>query len=114
VGEVFDHVVGEALDGLPEVFGSVVRLVDLDGLSYAAAARVLGVPTGTVMSRLHRGRTRIRDRLTRTGMSPPASRAHARALRAAPGAAASSGTRPSTGERMHQDTTRAPGERGRP
>lgn len=40
-----------------------MRLVDLDGLSYAEAAGVLGAPGGTVMSRLHRGRARIRASL---------------------------------------------------
>jgi len=78
LGEVFDHTVARALDGLPEVFGSVVRLVDLDGLSYAEAARVLDVPTGTVMSRLHRGRARIRAALSQTGVAPAPARAHAR------------------------------------
>lgn len=78
LGEVFDHAVAQALDGLPEVFGAAVRLVDLDGLSYTEAAGVLRVPVGTVMSRLHRGRARIRASLTRAGVAPPASRAHAR------------------------------------
>lgn len=37
----------------------VMELVDLAGLSYAEAARELGWPIGTVMSRLHRGRRRV-------------------------------------------------------
>jgi RNA polymerase sigma-70 factor (ECF subfamily) len=77
VGEVFDHVVARALDDLPEVFRSVVRLVDLDRLSYAEAASVLGVPAGTVMSRLHRGRARIRQTLTSAGIAPAPARRHA-------------------------------------
>ena len=79
LGDVFDEAVARALADLPEVFGSAVRLVDLDGLSYAEAAGVLGVPTGTVMSRLHRGRSRIRTALTHAGMAPAPARAHARA-----------------------------------
>jgi RNA polymerase sigma-70 factor (ECF subfamily) len=44
------------LDSLPVWFRAVVVLVDLEQLSYRDAARELGVPVGTVMSRLHRGR----------------------------------------------------------
>ncbi len=44
------------LEALPEVFRTAIALVDLDSLSYQDAARQLGVPVGTVMSRLHRGR----------------------------------------------------------
>ncbi|MDB4941071.1 MAG: polymerase sigma factor [Labilithrix sp.] len=44
------------LDALPETFRAVLTLVDLDELTYREAATELGVPVGTVMSRLHRGR----------------------------------------------------------
>jgi RNA polymerase sigma-70 factor (ECF subfamily) len=44
------------LDALPEGFRAVMVLVDLEERSYRDAARELGVPVGTVMSRLHRGR----------------------------------------------------------
>jgi RNA polymerase sigma-70 factor, ECF subfamily len=44
------------LDALPETFRSVLELVDLAELTYREAATELGVPVGTVMSRLHRGR----------------------------------------------------------
>ncbi len=44
------------LDALPETFRDVLKLVDLDELTYREAASELGVPVGTVMSRLHRGR----------------------------------------------------------
>ncbi len=44
------------LEALPAVFRSAIALVDLESLSYREAARELGVPVGTVMSRLHRGR----------------------------------------------------------
>jgi RNA polymerase sigma-70 factor (ECF subfamily) len=44
------------LDSLPTGFRAVVVLVDLEQRSYRDAARELGVPVGTVMSRLHRGR----------------------------------------------------------
>ncbi len=45
-----------ALAGLPESYRSAVQLVDLQDLSYREAADRLGVPVGTIMSRLHRGR----------------------------------------------------------
>ena len=45
---------------LPEEQRSVVLLVGVEDLSYEEAARVLGVPIGTVMSRLSRGRERLR------------------------------------------------------
>jgi RNA polymerase sigma-70 factor, ECF subfamily len=44
------------LDSLPNSFREVVVLVDLQDHSYREAAETLGVPVGTVMSRLHRGR----------------------------------------------------------
>jgi RNA polymerase sigma-70 factor, ECF subfamily len=48
-----------ALAALPEPLRDVVAAVDLGGLSYAEAARVLRVPVGTVMSRLYRARARL-------------------------------------------------------
>ena len=51
------------LDALPEDQKSVVLLVGVEDLSYDEAARVLGLPVGTVMSRLSRGRNKLRDYL---------------------------------------------------
>ena len=48
--------VEQAIQSLPTQFGAVVRLVDVDEHSYKDAADRLGVPVGTVMSRLFRGR----------------------------------------------------------
>jgi RNA polymerase sigma-70 factor (ECF subfamily) len=45
---------------LPEKQRAVLLLIGVEDLSYAEAARVLGVPVGTVMSRLSRGRERLR------------------------------------------------------
>lgn len=59
----FDSAVEEAYRALPEKFREVIDLVDLADLSYEEAARTLGIPQGTVMSRLHRGRRRIREAL---------------------------------------------------
>ena len=46
----------EAMWHLPEEQSTALTLVDLGGLSTAEAARVMGTPRGTVLSRLHRGR----------------------------------------------------------
>ncbi|HXV93655.1 MAG TPA: sigma-70 family RNA polymerase sigma factor [Pseudonocardia sp.] len=66
----FEAVVADALTTLPTAHRVVVQLVDVDGLSYAEAADALGVPRGTVMSRLHRARARIRTRLVDAGLVP--------------------------------------------
>jgi RNA polymerase sigma-70 factor (ECF subfamily) len=66
----FDAAVTAALEQLPENFRNVVELVDVDGLSYQEAADVLEIPLGTVMSRLHRARRRIRDLLVPAGFGP--------------------------------------------
>ena len=70
VGAEFDAVVLQCLCALPDRHRQVIELVDIDGLSYAEAAEALGVPVGTVMSRLHRARTRIRQRLSAAGLAP--------------------------------------------
>jgi RNA polymerase sigma-70 factor (ECF subfamily) len=49
-----------AFSALPAEHRSVLFLVGVEDLSYEQAARVLGVPIGTVMSRLSRGRERLR------------------------------------------------------
>jgi RNA polymerase sigma-70 factor (ECF subfamily) len=55
--------INAALAELPESFRSVVVLVDLEDQPYEAAAEVLGVPVGTVRSRLFRGRKLLQERL---------------------------------------------------
>ena len=67
---MFDAAVEDALGDLPADARTVVRLVDVEGLSYAEASEALGVPLGTVMSRLHRARARIRGRLAAAGVAP--------------------------------------------
>ena len=63
----FDDRVEAALAALAPDGRRVVELVDLADLSYAEAAEVLEIPIGTVMSRLHRARRRIRDDLADRG-----------------------------------------------
>src|SRR5256886_17122052 len=52
-----------ALDALPEHHRAIIMLSDLEGLSYREIAEVLNIPMGTVMSRLHNARRRLRDAL---------------------------------------------------
>jgi RNA polymerase sigma-70 factor, ECF subfamily len=53
----------DALDELAEPFRSAVILVDVEDLSYESAAEVMGVPIGTVRSRLFRGRRLLQEKL---------------------------------------------------
>jgi RNA polymerase sigma-70 factor, ECF subfamily len=53
----------EALGSVPENFREVVVLVDVGDFSYADTAEILGIPIGTVMSRLYRGRRLLKQRL---------------------------------------------------
>jgi RNA polymerase sigma-70 factor (ECF subfamily) len=52
-----------AFSALPEEQRAVLLLIAVEDLSYEEAARVLGVPIGTVMSRLSRGREKLRHRM---------------------------------------------------
>jgi len=63
VARLLDGHLEAAIRTLPEKFRRAVELVDLAGLSYEEAAQVLDVPVGTVMSRVHRGRARLREHL---------------------------------------------------
>jgi RNA polymerase sigma-70 factor, ECF subfamily len=71
---VVEIEIAEALFSLSGSFREVVVLVDVDGLTYQEAADVLGVPIGTVMSRLHRARSKMRKRLERAGFSADGAR----------------------------------------
>ena len=59
--------VAAALRQLPDEQRAVVLLVGLEELTYAEAAKILGIPLGTVMSRLSRGRARLRNFMSSTG-----------------------------------------------
>lgn len=70
LARIADPVLARALQGLSEDHQAVVALIDVDGLSYKEAAELLDVPVGTVMSRLHRARRKLRDALERVGHLP--------------------------------------------
>jgi RNA polymerase sigma-70 factor (ECF subfamily) len=55
--------IGHALETLPERHRSIIILSDIEGLSYREIAEVLAIPIGTVMSRLHNARKRLREAL---------------------------------------------------
>ncbi len=59
----FGDVLRKALEEIPEVYRLPIVIVDIEDQSYAAAAQVLGVPVGTVRSRLFRGRRMLQARL---------------------------------------------------
>jgi RNA polymerase sigma-70 factor (ECF subfamily) len=61
-----DHDLQAALDALPGAFRQAVWLRDVEELTYAEIAGVLGVPIGTVMSRISRGRRALHERLRAT------------------------------------------------
>ena len=57
------HRVRRAIEALPDDLREMIVMRDIEGLSYQQIAEVLGVPMGTVMSRLSRARDRARDAL---------------------------------------------------
>ena len=62
LNSVVDTEVTDALEELPEKFRTTV-LLDVEGFSSKEIAEMLGIPIGTVMSRLHRGRKFLQKRL---------------------------------------------------
>jgi RNA polymerase sigma-70 factor (ECF subfamily) len=60
-------LVAEALDRLPPQHREVIVLVGLEEMSYRDVAEIIGVPVGTVMSRLSRARSSLRQILEERG-----------------------------------------------
>ena len=64
-----DRDILAALDRISSDYRSVVLLVDVEEFSYKEVADILGIPIGTVMSRLSRARKALRDQLTDVAQS---------------------------------------------
>lgn len=60
---ITDSELLRALRNLPGEFRTAVYLADIEGYPYREIAEMMGTPIGTVMSRLHRGRRRIREQV---------------------------------------------------
>jgi RNA polymerase sigma-70 factor, ECF subfamily len=63
LAQIDDADVFQALDELPDNYRQVVLLADVEGFAYREIAEILDIPVGTVMSRLHRARKRLKDEL---------------------------------------------------
>jgi RNA polymerase sigma-70 factor (ECF subfamily) len=64
--DTLDADLQQALDALPDAFRQAVWLRDVEEFSYGDIASMLGVPVGTVMSRISRGRRLLFERLSAT------------------------------------------------
>ena len=64
-----DSDVKAALESIPENFRMAVLLADVEGFSYKEIAEIMDVPIGTVMSRLHRGRRILKQKLAEETLS---------------------------------------------
>jgi len=69
-GELRDALT-KAIDALPDDAKRTLLLREVDGLSYAEIAKSLEIPKGTVMSRLHHARRRVRELLIEAGAVEP-------------------------------------------
>ncbi len=72
-GAFFDQIVDDevlkAIDELPEAFRETLVLSDVEGLSYQEIGKILGVPVGTVKSRLFRARHALQGKLYQYAVS---------------------------------------------
>lgn len=68
------ELMARAIDELPDDARETLLLREIDGLAYAEIAAKLGIPKGTVMSRLFYARKKVQAMLIEAGVTPPASR----------------------------------------
>ena len=68
--ENLDVDIQEALNALKPQFRAAVVLCDIEGLSYEEIGATLGISTGTVRSRIHRGRAQLREALAHRAPRP--------------------------------------------
>lgn len=65
--EVFGGILGDeitkALNGIPVDFRLIILLSDIEGFTYEEMAKIIGIPIGTVRSRLHRARNMMKDKI---------------------------------------------------
>jgi len=80
----FDDDVQSALDSLAPGFRAAVVLCDIEGLSYEEIATALGIKLGTVRSRIHRGRSQLREALAHRAPDPSTTDSPLRVRRAGP------------------------------
>jgi RNA polymerase sigma-70 factor (ECF subfamily) len=67
---LYSEPLQQALDALSPEFRAVVLLADVEEMDYQEIARTLGLPIGTVRSRIHRARAQMRQTLERLGWKP--------------------------------------------
>ena len=63
-------LVARAIEALPRDARCAIQLREIDGLSYREIADALGIPKGTVMSRLYYARRRLQESLRAAGVEP--------------------------------------------
>ncbi|HYA25907.1 MAG TPA: sigma-70 family RNA polymerase sigma factor [Terriglobales bacterium] len=63
LGRASQEAIQAALEQLPVIFREVVLLCDVEDMSYDEISQTIGIPVGTVMSRLHRARRSLRQLL---------------------------------------------------
>jgi RNA polymerase sigma-70 factor (ECF subfamily) len=84
LGSVIAPQLRSALESMPKSLRDAVWLRDVEEMSYAAIAERLGIPIGTVMSRIARGRRHLHDCLVESSLAPRPARHSASLVRNTP------------------------------
>ena len=67
------EMMAKAIETLPDDARETLVLREIEGLAYTEIAATLGIPKGTVMSRLHYARKKVQEALLEAGVTPPGS-----------------------------------------